>query len=147
MNSFFQELFDYSHHYNQMLAEEFQKNGDRIPEKSIKLFSHLLNAHHIWNSRINGHISAYTIWQVHTSDHFLWMDLDNYENTKKILEIKSLEEKITYVNSQGNQFTNTIRDILFHVVNHSTYHRAQIASDLKQSGIEPLITDYIFYKR
>ena len=37
--------------------------------------------------------------------------------------------------------------MLFHFVNHSTYHRGQIASNLKEHGIEPLVTDYIFYKR
>ena len=50
-------------------------------------------------------------------------------------------------NSKGETFSNKIKDILFHIINHSTYHRAQIATDLKQNGIEPINTDYIFYKR
>lgn len=40
-----------------------------------------------------------------------------------------------------------IQQILFHIANHFTHHRGQIISDLRQNGIEPRISDYIFYKR
>ncbi|QLH28398.1 MAG: hypothetical protein HWD63_02710 [Candidatus Parvibacillus calidus] len=39
-----------------------------------------------------------------------------------------------------------MKDIIFHIINHSTYHRGQIAMEFRQSGLEPLNTDYIFYK-
>ncbi|MCH7396746.1 hypothetical protein MM236_02050 [Belliella sp. DSM 107340] len=52
-----------------------------------------------------------------------------------------------YSNSKGQKYSSSVRDILFHIINHSTYHRSQIASELKNQGIEPLITDYIFFKR
>ena len=58
-----------------------------------------------------------------------------------------ITKKIIYKNSKGIEFSNTVQDVIFHVINHSTYHRAQIASDLKANGIEPINTDYIFYKR
>jgi uncharacterized damage-inducible protein DinB len=147
MNSFFQELFDYSHHYNTLLIEEFVKNKEKIPEKSQVLFSHVLNAHHIWNSRINGLRNAYTVWQKQPPEHFISIENDNYETTIKILQQSSLEQTIHYTNSQGDRFSNSIRDVLFHVINHSTYHRAQIATDLKFHGMVPLTSDYIFYKR
>lgn len=35
--------------------------------------------------------------------------------------------------------------VLRHVVNHSTYHRGQVASKLKRLGIEPPATDLIFW--
>jgi uncharacterized damage-inducible protein DinB len=35
--------------------------------------------------------------------------------------------------------------ILRHVVNHSTYHRGQVASKLKRFGIEQPITDFFFW--
>jgi uncharacterized damage-inducible protein DinB len=44
-------------------------------------------------------------------------------------------------------FSNTIKDILFHMINHSTHHRAQIAMDMRNNKLEPLPLDYIFYKR
>ena len=35
--------------------------------------------------------------------------------------------------------------ILRHIVNHSTYHRGQVASKLKRFGIEQPITDFFFW--
>jgi uncharacterized damage-inducible protein DinB len=35
--------------------------------------------------------------------------------------------------------------VLRHVVNHATYHRGQIASRLKRYGIEPPVTDFVFW--
>jgi uncharacterized damage-inducible protein DinB len=57
------------------------------------------------------------------------------------------EDVIHYQNSKGDKYQNTIRDILLHIINHSTHHRAQIAFILRQQGNPPPISDYIFYKR
>ncbi len=35
--------------------------------------------------------------------------------------------------------------VLRHIVNHSTYHRGQVASKLKRLGIEQSATDFIFW--
>jgi uncharacterized damage-inducible protein DinB len=35
--------------------------------------------------------------------------------------------------------------VLRHIVNHSTYHRGQVAAKLKRLGIEQSATDYIFW--
>ena len=54
---------------------------------------------------------------------------------------------VHYTNTNGQAFDNSVRDILFNVINHSTYHRGQIAREFREYGPEPLVTDYIFYKR
>jgi uncharacterized damage-inducible protein DinB len=87
------------------------------------------------------------VWELHSVQEFQNIDKVNYEQTLEILDKFDLNETIHYSNSKGQAFSNSIRDILFHVINHSTYHRGQIATDFKHSGIEPLATDYIFYKR
>jgi uncharacterized damage-inducible protein DinB len=35
--------------------------------------------------------------------------------------------------------------VLRHVVNHSTYHRGQVASKLKRFGVEQPLTDFVFW--
>jgi uncharacterized damage-inducible protein DinB len=45
----------------------------------------------------------------------------------------------------GRTFTLPSWAILRHIVNHSTYHRGQIASKLKRFGIEPPTTDFFFW--
>jgi len=144
---FFNQLFDYNFYCNKKLIELCSATED-IPEKSMELFSHLLNAHQIWNSRILGEINKIDVWQIHPV--VVWGDI-HYENQRSSFDITSnaddFEKRIDYENSEGRLFTNTLQDILFHIINHSTHHRAQIMMNLRQNNIEPLPLDYVFYKR
>ena len=45
----------------------------------------------------------------------------------------------------GRAFTLPRWAILRHIVNHSTYHRGQVASKLKRFGIEQSITDFFWW--
>lgn len=147
MKQFFKELFEYSHHFNQKLTEFFNDNPNKTSKKSIKLFNHVLNAHQIWDNRIAPQQTPFEVWELHNIQDLKNIDKINYEQTLQILDKFDLNETIDYSNSKGQAFGNSIRDILFHVINHSTYHRGQIATDFKQNGLDPLVTDYIFYKR
>ena len=146
MISFFKEVFEYHHHFNQKLIGEIEKHIEALSNRSHPLYCHILNAHEIWNGRIMGE-AAVSVNDVHTFEKCRIMDTLNFKNTIRILESYELDQIISYRNSKGEGFSNTIRDILFHVANHSTHHKGQIISDFRQKGINPLVTDYIFYKR
>ncbi|UWX55137.1 hypothetical protein NYZ99_00365 [Maribacter litopenaei] len=79
-----------------------------------------------------------------------WSDI-HYENQRDSFEIitnaDGFDKRIDYENSEGRLFTNNIKDILFHIINHSTNHRGQIAVDFRNNNLEPLVLDYVFYKR
>ncbi len=147
MNPFFKELFEYSHYFNQKLGDVFNDSSDKTSEKSVKLFNHILNAHQIWNNRIEPKQTAFGVWDIHHVQDLKSIDKTNYEHSLLILDKFDLNDTISYTNTKGQTFKNNIRDILFHVINHSTYHRGQIATEFKQNGLNPLVTDYIFYKR
>jgi len=147
VKTFFNELFDYNFYCNKQLIESCS-TLENVPEKSIELFSHLLNAHHIWNSRITGKEPIYEVWQLH--DIKDWADI-HYENQRASFEITSnaddFEKRIDYENSEGRLFTNTLQDLLFHIINHSTHHRGQIATIFRSNDLTPHPLDYAFYKR
>src|SRR5690606_22895755 len=147
MKTLYQDLFTYNHYFNHELSDIFIKTHDTINEKPITLFSHILNAHHIWNSRIIEKQSEYDVWKVHSIPELKKINENNFNNTQSILTDFDLDKTILYKNSKGQKFKNKISEILFHIINHSTYHRGQIASSFRQNNIEPLNTDYIFYKR
>lgn len=147
MKSFFKELFEYSHYNNQKLGDIFISNQLVIPEKTLSLYNHILNAHQIWNNRINPQQPAFGVWQNHPVEDGKSIDNSNHTQSLYILDTYDFTEIINYKSSKGVSFSNSIRDILFHIINHSTYHRAQIATAFRQAGIEPLNTDFIFYKR
>jgi len=147
MKQLFKELFEYGHHSNQKLSIAFHEHPNKQSEKTIKLFSHILNAHQIWNNRIEPTQPTFEVWQIHNIQDFKRIDQANFEKSLKLLDRFDLNASANYANSKGQNFNNSIRDIFFHIVNHSTYHRAQIATEFKQNGINPLVTDFIFYKR
>jgi len=147
MKQFFKELFEYSHHFYQKLCDVFDDNANRGLEKALQLYNHMLNAHQIWNNRIEPLQTPFGVWELHPVSDLKGIDKANYEQTLLILDKFDLNDPISYTNTKGQTFSNSIRDILFHAINHCTYHRGQIATALRQNELEPLNTDYIFYKR
>lgn len=146
MYAFFKELFEYNHVSNQKLIERLAENRSALSERAVQLISHMCNAQQIWNARILKE-AAFQVWQLNEWEVLPSIDLDNYNKSVKILEQVDLRQVIMYSTSSGARFSNKVSDILFHVINHSTYHRGQLAMDMRRSGLEPLSTDYIFYKR
>ena len=146
MKDFFKELIEYTHIYNDKVIDSL--TSVNFPtEKSIRLINHTINAHEVWNSRITKEYAEVGGWDIRDLNNLKEINRLNYVNSLYIIETSDFNTIINYKNSKGIQFTNTIRDILFHIVNHSTYHRGQIATDCKTHEISPLVTDYIFYKR
>ena len=58
---------------------------------------------------------------------------------------EDLSERISYVNIKGETWEYTLRQMLQHTVNHSTYHRGQIVTLLRQAGANGVSTDYLLY--
>jgi uncharacterized damage-inducible protein DinB len=56
-----------------------------------------------------------------------------------------LERVIEYRSRRGNLCAYLLRRMLQHVVNHSTYHRGQLITLLRQLGATPRATDYLRY--
>ena len=60
-----------------------------------------------------------------------------------MLSPSRLHEEIQYVNFAGETCRYRLGEVLFHVANHLTYHRGQIASQLRQLGKTGVATDYL----
>lgn len=140
------DLFEYSYHFNKEMIKIISENLSKTDDKTISLINHILNAQQVWNSRILNE-KPFEVWQINPIEGLEEINGKNFNNAIHILADYELDQKIEYRNSKGIRFENSIFDILFHIINHSTYHRGQINSQLKNSGIEPILTDYIFYKR
>lgn len=87
------------------------------------------------------------VWKILNDEKLEEIENENYRKSLELLDSKDLTEEISYENSKGEQYRNSVQEILIHIVNHSTYHRGQIAVEFRQKGIEPVVSDYIFYKR
>jgi len=149
MRSYFLRLFDYDHYANALIANLINKAGN--PEAAVKLMAHLLAAQQMWYSRCNylptenivlwPEGDAGTFARIIEERSALWIDFLNK------LQDADFEKQIEYKNTKGEAFTNKLVDILGHVINHGTHHRAQIGQHLKLAGTDLPFTDYIIYLR
>lgn len=54
---------------------------------------------------------------------------------------------VRYRDTRGNEQATPLWQMMQHVVNHSTYHRGQVTTMLRQLGATPVATDLIHYYR
>jgi len=60
---------------------------------------------------------------------------------------KKLQETFPMTTSTGQQFTQAYGDALQHMVDHSTYHRSQVVTLMRQMGHTPPSTSMILFFR
>jgi uncharacterized damage-inducible protein DinB len=147
MKDFFRTLFDYNYTVNQRLATVLSENPGKTSEKAVSLFSHILNAHQIWNNRVDPVQPPFAVWQYHSISDCSEIDKINYEHTLRILDNFEIETIITLPKIRGKIANKSVGDLLFHVINHASYHRGQIATEMRNSGLEPLLTDYFLFDK
>lgn len=143
MKTFFKDLYLYNHQCNEELIVSFEVNDQSNEPKSLELFSHTLNAHHIWNSRIFGIERRLEVWQIHNFEKMGQINDECLLNSIQIIEEYDFELAIKYATTKGDPMENTVRNILFHVINHSTYHRGQIAMLMRNHGLNPIPSDFV----
>lgn len=147
MVDFFKEKFEYNHAVNDQIIHTLLSFGPVIPERAGSLMSHILNAHEIWNARIEERAWKCGVWEVHDLNQCLQINDQANSETLRLLQKRSLDTVIKYRTTEGKEHESRVSDILFHIVNHGTYHRGQIALNLREAELTPVSTDYIFYRR
>jgi uncharacterized damage-inducible protein DinB len=65
----------------------------------------------------------------------------------RALKDEDLSKPLAYRNLKGDDFSERLIDQLVHVVNHSSYHRGQVATLSRQAGFAAPATDLIVFKR
>ena len=64
------------------------------------------------------------------------------------LNAEKLSESLPYQDTKGNRYSQPLSQLIRHVINHSTYHRGQITTMLRQLGLTPAASvDLITYYR
>jgi uncharacterized damage-inducible protein DinB len=70
-----------------------------------------------------------------------------YRRFEELRQALTPERLNTVLTLRGRGWTLTLPPwaMLRHIVNHSSYHRGQVASKLKRFGIEQPVTDFAFW--
>jgi uncharacterized damage-inducible protein DinB len=114
--------------------------------RSVQLMTHILAAERVWLERLKHQPQSVPVWPEPDLEQCdseaaklakLWFEyLD-------LITAGDVAQTFSYTNSKGETWTNTIVDVLTHVVLHSAYHRGQIASHMREQGQTPAYTDFI----
>lgn len=139
-----QDLLTHSYNSNLKYLNALQ---NKPLEEAQQWMCHILNAQHIWLSRINHEAAVFEIEQKHPMADLLKLNEDNFQKSLALLKSRDLNQKISYKNLKGLSFESAITEILTHVCNHATHHRGQISIMFKQAQIAVPATDLIAYYR
>jgi uncharacterized damage-inducible protein DinB len=72
---------------------------------------------------------------------------ERFEKMLRRFEEEGLDLYTRYKTSEGVRQENDFREMLTHVVIHSSIHRGNIMIKIRESGFEPPKIDYIIYLR
>jgi len=135
MRDFFADKFERDHHQNLALIRFFEEQEDNLPEIVLKSFSHILNVHYLWNCRLRQLPADSNDWDILPLSYFDRFENQNYQETRNLLENTDWEELINYHSSEGIPLSGLTTDILYHILQHSNYHRAQIITEIKRAEL------------
>ncbi len=152
MKNYFIRQLQYDRYANGLILNSIKDNGS--PEKARAVMAHLLSSQQVWlmrckEEKAKGEVVLWPDWPVNNFENLI------AENSKSWIAFLSqlkdddrLLRRVSYSSLKGEPFSNTLADILTHLINHGTHHRSQIVQCLKQNGAQSFpITDYIFYIR
>ena len=105
----------------------------------------MMNAHQIWIDRIKGRGSLKNPWEEFPIETFISRNQKLHIEISELLESGDLEGIVFFKTFAGAEFEKKVADILIHIVNHSTYHRGQLAMLMRSAGLEPVSSDYIHW--
>lgn len=111
---------------------------------------HIASAQWIWISRWKGELpkAMWTAADYPTQDSVQ----ERWEPLKAQLASfvaeqteESLKKPLSYKNLKGDPFTYPLGHLMLHATNHSTYHRGQVTTLMRQLGAQPVSTDLVLY--
>jgi uncharacterized damage-inducible protein DinB len=113
-------------------------------------YAHILAVEEVWLARLQDRPPAVGVWPVLSSDEIGALRQGVATACTAYVDgltPDSLSERVSYVNSDGATFENTIEEILLQVLLHGQYHRGKVNLLLRQNGCAPAPLDYIAFVR
>jgi uncharacterized damage-inducible protein DinB len=152
------ELYNYNHWANQrtissvtpLTHEMFIRSMGNSFGSVRDTLAHIVGAEWIWLERWLGRspkalLSASDFPTVQALQQ-RWATVRHDQNQYiQRLVPERLQDEVSYINTRGERYAYALWRQMVHVVNHSSYHRGQITTLLRQIGAEPVSTDLLVY--
>ena len=141
-------LFAFNDWANRRLVAALKENAS---EKSRKILAHLLTTEQEYFARLYGKDSTgFDFWPDLTAEEcgdLARATAEAYEKLLRRFDDEGLDIRARYKTSEGIPQENTCRELLTHVLFHSSIHRGNIMLKLREEGFAPPKIDYIIYLR
>jgi len=112
--------------------------------------THMYGAERVWLSRWTGKgpnaLPEGVLSRTGLNEKWNVLHREMLEYSESLTDEKLLMS-FAYRDLKGNPYAQPLWQQLQHVANHSTYHRGQITTMLRQLGVTPVPTDLIAYYR
>lgn len=142
------QLFNYNDWANRRIIAALKKNQS---EKARRILAHLLITEKEYFERLYGKDSTgFDFWQDLSLEECGALARETAERYEKLLrrfDEEGLNLTARYRTSEGVRRENTYRELLTHVLFHSSIHRGNIILKLREEGFTPPKIDYIIYLR
>jgi len=148
MKEYFLKLYQYNAWSNDRVLQclHRQKVSD---EKILSVMGHVVAAQFLWLHRIKGLPPPdVKLWGQYSLAQLVPLASEAGKQWLEFVKMTdNFNRELTYTNYVGEAYVNNVEIIMIHLVNHSSYHRGQIAMLLRQKEFEPVNTDLITYDR
>lgn len=144
MLPFYRRLFAYDEWANRATLASVR--AGTAGERALKLMAHVAATERLWYDRLRRQPQSLPVWPDFTLDQSEDVVIQMAAAWRAYLEDigpAGLGDVAEYTNTQGERWSNTVQDVLTHVVMHSAYHRGQIAALVRAAGGEPAYTDFV----
>jgi len=137
---------------SQVPPEQITRDLGNSFKSMLGTLSHVYLAEWVWIKRVQGDPGAKiadletpadlnALGQAWPALHQLWSEWS------RSLSSEEWQTPLVLRNVQGTEFPLPYWQIVMHLVNHGSYHRGQVATMLRQSGIKPPGTDLVTFYR
>ena len=125
------------------------KQVNTLNERALLLFSHINSANTIWLNRLNEETRSTTLFQNRSlleCEQLLNANIANWTNYLEKVTENELEKVLEFdFPMDRTKRSLAKKDAIFHITNHSSYHRGQIISLLKNSVETLPMLGYVFF--
>jgi uncharacterized damage-inducible protein DinB len=131
MKDFLLRKFEIEYHTLQTLIRCIEEHDN---EYAIKVICHIINVHHIRNCRLRGTLPESNEWDVFPLHYLEKLNTQNFQETCDYLEKQEFDLLMNQQSEQVGSIEKIAADLLFHLLQHSAYHRGQVVLNLKSKG-------------
>ena len=132
-------------------AEDLSRETGTSFRSVLGTMIHILGGEQLWLSRLLGVPlqrlpdldDLPDLASLRASFEDFWPQLEVYLAS---LNDEQVDSELTWTSLEGETRKAPFRQVLLHVVNHSTYHRGQVAAQLRQLGYEAPSTDLVTWR-